>query len=106
LDRFFFETTLNASTNVDRITDFLPADDTIWIDNAVFTGLTTPAGSLLSAAEFRVGAAAADASDRIIYNSVTGALIYDSNGNAAGGATQFALLTPGLALGSNDFAVF
>ena len=97
---------LNAATNVDRILDFVVADDTIRIDNAVFAGLETPAGSFLVSTEFRIGAAAADASDRIIYNPATGALIHDSNGNAAGGATQFALLAPGLALGSSDFVVF
>ena len=30
--------------------------------------------------------------DRILYNTTTGVLTYDSNGSAAGGATQFAIL--------------
>ena len=34
---------------------------------------------------------AADPSGRIIYNKVTGALFYDSNGNAAGGSVVFSV---------------
>ncbi|KAB2945320.1 MAG: calcium-binding protein, partial [Rhizobiaceae bacterium] len=40
-----------------------------------------------------------------VYNSATGALIYDSNGSAAGGATQFAILGTGLALTNADFLI-
>ena len=38
--------------------------------------------------------------------AATGALAYDGNGNAAGGATVFAVLVNKPALGANDFAVF
>jgi Ca2+-binding RTX toxin-like protein len=40
-DIFVFNSALNASTNVDIITDFRVVDDTIQLDNAYFTGLTT-----------------------------------------------------------------
>jgi predicted outer membrane repeat protein len=43
--------------------------------------------------------------DRIIYDIVTGALTFDSNGSAAGGAVQFATLDPGLALTTADILV-
>lgn len=102
-DSFRFTTALNASTNVDRITDFNVADDTIQLDDAVFTRFT--AGTAVSTAYFRIGTAAADANDYLIYNRATGALIYDNNGNAAGGATQFATLSTGLALTIADFAI-
>lgn len=36
--------------------------------------------------------AAVAVTDRILYNTTTGVLTYDSNGSAAGGATQFAIL--------------
>ncbi|MGO4835376.1 calcium-binding protein, partial [Rhizobiaceae sp. 2RAB30] len=43
--------------------------------------------------------------DRIIYNTTTGALIYDSNGNAAGGAVHFATLAGHPAITAADFVV-
>ena len=77
-------------------------NDTIRLENAIFTGL---AAGTLNADAFHIGAAAADAEDRIIYNSATGALYFDSNGNAAGGMVQFAKLTAGLSLTNADFVV-
>lgn len=100
-DTLFFNTAL-GSLNIDEITDFSVANDTIRLENGIFTALAT---GTLAAAAFHIGAAAHDADDRIIYNSVSGALIYDENGNAAGGATQFATLDPGLPLTNADFEV-
>ncbi|MEJ1119227.1 calcium-binding protein [Phyllobacterium sp. CCNWLW109] len=102
-DAFLFNSAPNSGTNRDTITDFNAVADTIWVENAIFTALGTT--GTLAAAAFHIGAAAADASDRIVYNSTTGALTYDSNGSAAGGATQFATLGTGLALTSSDFLV-
>jgi len=69
----FVFNTAPGSTNIDTITDFRVIDDEIRIDNAVFTA--AGADDTLSAAAFRVGAAAGDANDRIIYNASTGALL-------------------------------
>ena len=41
-DIFVFDTTVNATTNNDTITDFSVADDTIRLENAIFTKFTTP----------------------------------------------------------------
>ena len=46
-----------------------------------------------------------DGDDHIIYNKATGALIYDANGSAAGGAVQFATLVNKPALQASDFVV-
>jgi Ca2+-binding RTX toxin-like protein len=102
-DSFIFDTPLNALTNVDRITDFTAAADRILLNQAVFTAAGAP--GTLAAGVFVIGANAQDANDRIIYNSGTGALIYDSNGNIAGGATQFATLSPGLTLTNANFVI-
>ena len=88
-DTFVFKTALNATTNVDMVVDFSLTDDTIQLDNAVFAGL---AAGALAADAFKIGTAATDADDRIIYNSTSGALFFDFNGNAAGGSTLFARL--------------
>ena len=100
-DTFRFSTTLGA-TNIDTIIDFVRVDDTFELHRTAFTGLTP---GVLAADAFHIGTAAADAEDRIIYNATTGALTFDSNGNAAGGATQFAILTTRPALTNADFVV-
>ena len=103
-DRFLFNTALNAATNVDTITDFSVVDDLIRLDDAVFTGIFGPLG-VLNPDAFHIGAAAAAAEDRIVYNSATGQLFFDSNGSAAGGMTLFARLSIGLPLSNTDFQV-
>ncbi len=106
-DVFRFDTALNASTNVDRITGFNVVDDTIQLENAVLTSLT--ATGTLSAGRLRVGAGvttAADSNDYVIYNSTTGALYYDADGSGAASAPiQFALLGSGLGLTVGDFFI-
>ena len=104
-DIFLFNTALNASTNVDRITDFSVADDSIWLENSVMTALGAN-GTLASGAFVRnTSGLAQDASDRIIYESDTGNLYYDSNGNAAGGSVLIAVLNANLLLTYQDFSV-
>jgi serralysin len=100
-DTVLFNTALGAG-NVDWITDFAPVFDTIRLENAEFTAL---AAGALPAAAFRIGAAALDGSDRIIYNSVTGALNYDPDGVGGIGQVQFATLSAGLAMTAADFFV-
>ncbi|MDQ0323603.1 hypothetical protein QO002_005809 [Pararhizobium capsulatum DSM 1112] len=102
-DSFVFNTALNSATNVDVITDFSVSGDTIQLENAIFTTLGA-AGALASSA-FHIGTAAADASDRIIYNSATGALSYDADGVGAGAAVRFATLGTGLTMTHADFLV-
>jgi len=93
-DFFDFTTVLNGTTNVDTITDFNRADDFIRIDNAVMAGLGATTGALTAAA-FVSGASritAADASDRVIYNTTTGDLYYDADGTGSSTAIKIALI--------------
>jgi Ca2+-binding RTX toxin-like protein len=99
-DAFVF-TAPFAAGNTDTIADFGDGDDIIHVSSAVF-GL--PAGNLASAA-FRIGAAAADSSDRIVYNSATGELFFDSDGNGAQAQIRFAILTGAPTLAVQDFLV-
>ena len=103
-DAFVFNTALNASTNRDAITDFSHVDDTFHLENAIFTKLGAGVHAL-NPLFFRAGAVAADANDYIVYNKASGLLSYDSNGNAAGGAIAFAVLTNKPTLSANDFLV-
>jgi serralysin len=102
-DRFVFNAKL-GSTNIDTITDFKRASDRIGLDDAIFKAI----GSKLDAGEFyaKSGAIKAhDADDRVIYNSGTGALYYDADGNKAGASIHFALLISKPALSAADFLI-
>lgn len=102
-DTYFFNTALSPAINIDDLVDFSVPADIVRLENSVFTALTTT--GTLAAAAFHIGTAAHDADDRIIYDSTAGTLTYDFNGNAAGGATQFATLDAGLLLTNADFEV-
>ena len=103
-DRFVFNTTL-GTTNIDRMSDFNVAADTVALENAIFAVLGV-AGTLTAAA-FRTNntGLAGDASDRIIYDQDSGALFYDANGNVGAGGIRFATLATGLTLTNADFLV-
>jgi Ca2+-binding RTX toxin-like protein len=114
LDTFRFETAPNALTNLDTITDFSLADDTIELENGIFMALI--ATGALNAESFKSGAGvitAADANDYLIYNTTTGALYYDADGVGAAAQVQFATLVsnatlgthPGVGLTAADFFV-
>jgi serralysin len=103
LDRFQFDTALNATTNVDQVFDFSTVDDKILLSAAVFTEAGPP-GTLAGDA-FRIGAGPADAEDRIIYSSATGALRYDQDGTGAAAAVKFATLPTGLGLTNANFQI-
>jgi serralysin len=47
----------------------------------------------LSASAFTIGATATSTDHRIIFNSASGALLYDADGSGASAAVQFAALT-------------
>jgi serralysin len=102
-DLFLFDSALDAATNVDTIFDFSTIDDKARLENSIFTAVG--ASGTLAASAFFVGAVAHDSDDRIIYDSATGALRYDSDGNNAGAAIQFATLSPALSLGNTHFQV-
>jgi Ca2+-binding RTX toxin-like protein len=106
-DTFVFNTALSATTNVDHLTDFSHADDTINLSKAVFTTLGTP-GLFLDPGAFRSGAGiatAADPDDRFIYNTSTGDLYYDANGTGAGAPVKIGVLDGQPTLDATDLFV-
>jgi serralysin len=101
-DAFAFTTALGGG-NVDTITDFTSGTDRIALDDAVFTAIGGLGG--LNANAFFAGTAAHDADDRIIYDSATGNLFYDADGNGAGAAVLFANLQTHPVIAASDFQV-
>ena len=101
-DAFVFDTK-PSSANVDTITDFNVADDTIRLDNVAFTALTKTGA--LAAGGFYKGLNAHDADDRILYDSATGALSYDADGTGSIAAVKFAQIATNLKISAADFLV-
>jgi Ca2+-binding RTX toxin-like protein len=90
-DAFIFDT---APTSRDRITDFSAADgDKIQLSRAVFAGVTR-LGALTSDEFYSANGAKAanDASDRVIYDTASGKLYYDADGQGGAAAVQIAVL--------------
>lgn len=88
-DQFTFSSVLNG--NVDTITDFVVGEDTIALSKTIFTSLVDNMPNF---------------ADYIQYNSQTGALSYDSDGQGNGDAVQFATLQIGLDnLGAENFVL-
>ena len=106
-DTFRFDSILNGSTNVDRITDFVVADDTIQLENSIFTKFGSSTIGSINSAYFTANTTgvAADSNDYIIYETDTGKLFYDADGNGAGTSVQIALLGANLTLTSADFVL-
>lgn len=103
-DSFIFNQVLNELTNVDTITDFNAAADTIKLDHTIFTGIASPGA--LSAAAFSTTPALADFDDRILYDSATGNLFYDQDGASTDhAAILFANLSNHVALTFSDFVL-
>jgi len=77
-----FEVQLSVfGTDFDTINGFVVADDQISL------------GTYFDAGFFHVGAAAADAGDRIVFNDATGVLYYDADGTGAMGQVEIAVVT-------------
>jgi Ca2+-binding RTX toxin-like protein len=100
-DQFLFDTAA-GNANYDWLGDFQAGTDKIVLDNSVFTALTDGA---LPANAFVTGSAAGDADDRIIFDSATGNVYYDADGNGSGAALLLAVIPVGQALTANDFLV-
>jgi Ca2+-binding RTX toxin-like protein len=98
---FVFNSALNASSNVDTITDMTPGTDTIDLSMSVFTKLSL---GVLPSNAFYIGSAAHDGTDRIVYDDTTGAVYYTPKGDQ-GGSTEFAVLSTHLSLSHSDFLV-
>ncbi len=109
IDRFNFYSP--ATGGIDQISDFNAAEDQIGLYvgenlDTAFADAGFALNTAITADQFRIGAAAADSSDRIIYNNVTGALLFDGDGTGATAAVQIATLAAGLSLTANNLIAF
>jgi hypothetical protein len=89
---------------IDTITDFSVGNDDLFVKGSGFGGGLV-SGDIITAAQFVIGTAATNTSQHFIYNSTNGALLFDIDGNGATEASQFAILSPNLALTYEDIFV-
>ncbi|MBC7736397.1 MAG: calcium-binding protein, partial [Candidatus Saccharibacteria bacterium] len=101
-DRFVFAAHLSGDFAV--IGDF-KSGETLELDGDIFTGLG-PGKLALAAFEVNTTGLATEAGIRIVYNSQTGALLYDGDGSGSEAAVQFATLSPAMLLSNGNILVF
>ncbi len=106
-DVFVFDTKPSNSA-FDTVKDFVVKDNSIFLDNAVFTKLgkgTPEAPVKLAKKAFYLGTEAHDGNDRVIYDATSGALSYDSDGWGAAAPVKIATLPKKLKMTYADFFV-
>jgi Ca2+-binding RTX toxin-like protein len=102
IDNFVFDTLFNAINNVDIVTDFSSIDDTITLENAIFTRFSITGN--LAADNFVIGTSAQDSNDFVIYDNA-GNLFYDADGNGAAAQIKIASLTGIPSITAADFVI-
>ncbi|WP_099070063.1 calcium-binding protein [Nostoc linckia] len=104
-DTFAFN---SFNEGIDTIYDFDTNNDVIRVSAVGFGGGLSPDlfSGILPSGRFTIGASATTSSQRFIYNSTTGALFFDRDGNAGGFTqVQFAQLSTDLSLTNFNFQV-
>ncbi len=103
-DVFVFNTWVHKVYNKDKIVDWSAKDDTIRLDNDIFTKLKK-VGKLQSK-YFTLGAKAKDKNDYVGVNKKTGDVWYDKNGDKPGEQVIFANIGKKKAVSASDFDIF
>jgi serralysin len=97
-----------GTANADRVADFVSGTDKLHLDDAAFTALGAEGAFSAGDARFAAGAgftSAQDASDRVVYDTSTGSLYYDADGNGAGAAQLIATFTGNPSITATDIVV-
>jgi len=101
-DQLLFNSALGGG-NVDTLVGFTSASDRIFLDHNIFSAI---GNGVLAPGAFASGTTAQDADDRILYDSATGNLYYDADGNGgASAAILFATLQGHPTLAATDIVV-
>jgi len=108
-DVFYFDAAPAPGT-LQTVADFSLIDDRIVFDATVFDALgagfnETPAAMPSELVQIGSGSAATDGDVRLIYDTASGALYYDADGNGAGDAVQLAQFTGKPLLSADHFEV-
>lgn len=106
-DSFYFEETV-GSGDADLVTDFASGVDRLRLNDSAFTQIGALGRFSANDARFAAGAgltAGADADDRIVFDTATGNLYYDADGDGTGASLLFATLQNAPSLVAADIVV-
>ena len=97
----------NQLSGIDHITDFTTASDHMSLSKVTFAALGA-LGTLGTTAFYAAAGATTGhlAADRVIYDTNTGALYYDKDGNGSGAAVQIGVLDNHPTLAYTDVLIF
>jgi len=107
VDHFVFNV-LAGAADADLVMDFVSGVDRIHLEAGAMPNLGLSGSFSAGDARFFAGAGATaghDADDRVIFNTSTGALYHDADGNGAGAALLIATLQAGATLAATDITV-
>jgi Ca2+-binding RTX toxin-like protein len=106
-DTFWFDTATNATTNRDTITDFASGVDKLQFSQSVMTALGSTGQFTANDQRFWSSntGVAHDTSDRLIFNTSTGVLSYDSDGTGRNAAVAVELIGGNAPIATDIFVV-
>ena len=96
-----------GTANADRVSDFASGLDKLAVDDAAFSAIGAAGGFGVGDARFWSSASgmAHDADDRVIFDTSTGSLYYDADGNGSGAAQLIATVQSGATVVATDIVV-
>jgi Ca2+-binding RTX toxin-like protein len=96
-----------GSANADRVSDFASGADKLQLDDAAFTSIGAMGNFAAGDARFWASSsgAAHDSNDRVLYNTSTGQLYYDADGNGSAAAQLIATVLNAPAVAATDIVV-
>ena len=96
-----------GSANADRVSDFASGADKLQLDDAAFTSIGAMGNFAAGDARFWASSsgAAHDPNDRVLYNTSTGQLYYDADGNGSAAAQLIATVLNAPAVAATDITV-
>ncbi|MBM1170771.1 Ig-like domain-containing protein [Microvirga arabica] len=108
-DVFVLDTKANKSKNKDQIVDFNVKDDSLWLDNKIFTTIGK-LGSETKPVQLKkdflvIGSKAKDKNGYVIYDNKKGKLFYDADGSGKGKQVEVATLSKNLKMTEKDFFI-
>jgi Ca2+-binding RTX toxin-like protein len=97
-----------GAANADLVNDFVTNWDSLHLDGATLNALGANGRFASGDARFKANATgtATDSSDRVVFNTSNGQVLYDADGNGSGAAQLLFTLGGGRTVSASDFSVF